>query len=111
MRRYYGHDAGVCEVGEIMASEWAYIPHFYYDFYVYQYATGMAAAVQLSANILSGDPAKLERYLGFLKAGDSKDVLEILSDAGVDLSKVEVIEAALDRFGAVVSELKSLMKQ
>ncbi len=89
--------------------EWARIPHFYYDFYVYKYATGMAAAIQLSSKILSQSDG-VTPYLNFLKAGDSKDVLDILDDAGVDLRKVEVIEAALDNFAATVQRLKALLK-
>ncbi len=95
----------------LIAVEWARIPHFYYNFYVYKYATGMAAAVQLSANVLSGAPKNLERYLGFLKAGDSKDVLEILRDAGVDLSERATVEAALDHFEHVVDRLEALLKK
>lgn len=85
--------------------EWARIPHFYYDFYVYKYATGFSAAAAFSKNILSGDPAKLDAYLGFLKAGDSKDPLDILRDAGVDLSSPAPVEAALDKFAMTVEQL------
>ena len=86
--------------------EWARIPHFYYDFYVYKYATGMSAALALARNLLSGDEAKREAYLGFLRAGDSKDVLDIMKDAGVDLSTPAPIAAALDYFGDTVEKLK-----
>ncbi len=99
---YYGPEV---EADPLIAVEWARIPHFYYNFYVYKYATGMSAAVRLSDNLLSGDPAKREAYFGFLKAGDSKDVLDIMKDAGVDLSTPAPIEAALDCFQSTVSDL------
>ncbi|MDD3118825.1 MAG: oligoendopeptidase F [Victivallales bacterium] len=88
-----------------IAMEWARIPHFYYDFYVYKYATGLAAAAQLSRNILSGAPDKLTAYLEFLKAGDTKDVLDIMKDAGVNLATPAPIDAALADFSATVDQL------
>ena len=89
-----------------IALEWARIPHFHYNFYVYKYATGMSAAIRLSERILSGDPAAVEAYLNFLKAGDSKDVLDIMRDAGVDLATPEPIDAALKFFKNTVTELR-----
>ena len=93
-----------------IAMEWARIPHFYYNFYVYKYATGMSAAHQLSEKILSGDKNAVDAYLGFLKAGDSKDVLDILRDAGVDLSTPEPVEAALRFFRTTVDGLRNEVK-
>lgn len=90
--------------------EWARIPHFYYNFYVYKYATGFSAAAMLSKNILSGDPEKLEAYMGFLKAGDSKDVLDIMLDAGVDLRRPDPVDAALQEFAEAVDELERGLK-
>lgn len=90
--------------------EWARIPHFYYNFYVYKYATGFSAAAMLSKNILSGDPKKLEAYMGFLKAGDSKDVLDIMLDAGVDLRGPEPVNTALREFAEAVDELEKGLK-
>ncbi len=100
---YFG---AVIKANKRIEMEWARIPHFYYNFYVYKYATGMSAAVQLSRNILSGDAKKLQDYLGFLKAGDSKDVLDIMKDAGVDLSTPAPVYEALDKFNEVVAELE-----
>jgi oligoendopeptidase F len=90
---------------KLIQMEWARIPHFYYNFYVYKYATGLSAAAALSQNILSGDKAKLDAYMGFLKAGDSKDVLDIMRDAGVDLSTPEPVNMALGQFGETIKEL------
>ncbi|MDR0933041.1 MAG: oligoendopeptidase F [Victivallales bacterium] len=101
---YYGPEV---EADRKIAVEWSRIPHFYYNFYVYKYATGMSAAVKLSENLLSLDPDKREAYFGFLKAGDSKDVLDIMRDAGVDLSTPAPVEAALDYFGDTVKKLRA----
>ena len=105
---YYGK--AIPEADKAIAMEWARIPHFYYNFYVYKYASGMSAALKLKDNILSGDKAKVDAYFSFLKAGDSLDVLDIMRNAGVDLSTPQVIEDALDTFGNVVSELEKLQK-
>ena len=104
---YYGEV--ITNADKLIEMEWARIPHFYYNFYVYKYATGMAAAIQLSQNILSGNKDKIDAYFGFLKAGDSKDVLDIMLDAGVDLSRSEPIEAALEYFNSTVIELEKLL--
>ncbi len=107
-RLYYGPEV---EPSELIGMEWARIPHFYYNFYVYKYATGMSAAIQLAENLLSGDPAKREAYFGFLKAGDSKEVLTIMKDAGVDLSTPQPIAGALRYFKSVVERLRKELKK
>lgn len=86
--------------------EWARIPHFYYDFYVYQYATGFAAATALSRRILTGET---EPYLNFLKAGDSRNVLDILKEAGVDFLGGDPAGDALKLFGGTVSQLEKAL--
>ena len=95
----------------LIAVEWARIPHFYYNFYVYKYATGMAAAVKLAGNLLTGEERLREDYLGFLRAGGSREVLDILRDAGVDLSRPEPVAAALDYFDATVDRLAELLQR
>ena len=86
--------------------EWARIPHFHYDFYVYKYATGISAAAALAQKILAGDT---DGYFRFLKAGDSKDVIDIMKDAGVDFTTPEPINEALKLFADQVKQLKKLM--
>ena len=89
-----------------IALEWARIPHFYTEFYVYQYATGFAAAIALSDKILrEGEPA-VEAYKSFLKGGCSKDPLELLKMAGIDMSRPEPVKDALKLFGELVAELE-----
>jgi oligoendopeptidase F len=85
------------------------IPHFYRAFYVYKYATGLSAAIALSQRVLEGGPRQLEQYLGFLKAGCSKDPLDLLRDAGVDMTRPEPVETALERFSALVEQLDELI--
>ena len=85
------------------------IPHFYNAFYVYKYATGLAAAITLAKKVAEQDPGALERYLGFLKGGSSKWPLDLLRDAGVDLEKPEPVATALARFGELVDELNTLL--
>ena len=92
-----------------IALEWARIPHFYYNYYVYQYATGYSAAIALSRRILrEGEPA-VKDYLGFLSGGCSKDPVDLLKGAGVDMSSPQPIQDALDLFGTLLDEMESLM--
>jgi oligoendopeptidase F len=85
------------------------IPHFYNAFYVYKYATGLAAAIALAKRVAEGVPGALDAYLGFLKGGSSKWPLDLLRGAGVDLEKPEPVATALTRFGELVDELDTLL--
>jgi oligoendopeptidase F len=85
------------------------IPHFYRAFYVYKYATGLSAAIALSERVLGGGKQELDDYLSFLKGGCSKYPLDLLKDAGVDMTQPEPVETALDRFESLVDELDSLL--
>ena len=77
-RRYYGHEQGICIVDDYIAHEWSYIPHFYRDFYVFQYATSFTAAEALSEKVLAGDAAATKRYLTFISSGGSKYPIDLL---------------------------------
>ncbi len=85
------------------------IPHFYRAFYVYKYATGMSAAIALADRVLAGGPAELDAYLNFLKGGCSKDPLDLLRGAGVDLEKPEAVGSAMRQFRELVEELDELL--
>lgn len=105
---YFGKDIVHDEYIDL---EWARIPHFYYNFYVYQYATGFSAAIALSQKILSeGAPAVKAYKENFLSAGCSKDPVSILKDAGVDMSTKKPIEEALKLFNELIDEMDELMK-
>ena len=86
--------------------EWARIPHFYYDYYVYQYATGFSAAIALSERVLNGGDKEREDYIGFLKGGCSKTPIELLKGAGVDMTDEKVVSDALDLFGKLLDEME-----
>jgi len=102
MRDYYGSNLVVDPEIEI---EWARIPHFYSNFYVYQYATGVSAAMALHEQVMKSTDAR-DRYLKFLSSGGSKYPLEILKEAGVDMTTSAPVEAALARFQYLIQELK-----
>ncbi len=88
--------------------EWSRIPHFYYGFYVYKYATGFSAAAALSRKIIAGET---EPYMRFLKAGNSKDVLDIMKDAGVDFIDGDPVGDALRLFDETVDQLGDALKE
>ena len=94
-----------------IALEWSRIPHFYYNYYVFQYATGYSAAIALSRRILSqGEPA-VKDYLNFLSGGCSRDPIDLLKGAGVDMTSPEPIQAALDLFGTLLDEMEQLTEE
>ena len=92
-----------------IAYEWARIPHFYTEFYVYQYATGFSCAIALSKRILELGEEGVKDYMKFLTGGSSKDPIELLKLAGVDISSPKPIEDALNLFDELVSELEELL--
>ena len=96
-------------VDDQIALEWARIPHFYYDYYVYQYATGYAAAIALSQRILNEGAPAVADYLGFLSGGCSKPPIELLRGAGVDMATPAPVDAALGYFGRLIEELEGLV--
>jgi oligoendopeptidase F len=93
---------------EEISLEWARIPHFYYDYYVYQYATGIAAAIALSSRILSEGESAVKDYIGFLSGGCSKDPISLLRGAGVDMAAPKPINDALAVFGELIKEMEQL---
>jgi oligoendopeptidase F len=105
--RYHGPNV---KPDDRIASEWSRIPHFYYNFYVYKYATGFAAAQIFAQQILSGAEGR-DRYLGFLKSGSCKDPLDIVKQAGVDLTNPEVLQKAFASFRSAIQELDGLLKK
>lgn len=104
---YYGPDM---IVDDEIAMEWARIPHFYYNYYVFQYATGYSAAIALSRKILSEGESAVKDYLGFLSGGCSKSPIELLKGAGVDMTSPEPINQALQLFDELLDEMEELTK-
>src|SRR4051812_36724759 len=108
-RKYYGHDQGVCIVDDYIAHEWSYIPHFYRDFYVFQYATSFMASEALAAKVKAGDQSAKERYLKFLSAGGSKYPIDLLRDAGVDMTTDEPLDLTIKTMNRVMDEMESIL--
>lgn len=106
--KYYGPDV---TKDEEIKLEWARIPHFYYNYYVYQYATGFSAASALAKKILTKEEGALEHYLNYLKAGNSDYPIEVMKKAGVDMTKADYIEDAMKMFEERLSELETLVTQ
>ena len=103
---YFGPDM---VVDDRIAMEWARIPHFYYNYYVFQYATGYCAAIALSRRILREGESAVKDYLGFLSGGCSKSPIELLKGAGVDMASLEPVDQALTLFGELLDEMEALV--
>lgn len=103
---YFGPDM---VVDDRIAMEWARIPHFYYNYYVFQYATGYCAAIALSRRILREGESAVKDYLGFLSGGCSKSPIELLKGAGVDMASPEPVDQALTLFGELLDEMEALV--
>jgi oligoendopeptidase F len=106
LEAYFGPDF---VLDDELSLEGLRIPHFYGAFYVYKYSTGLAAAIALADRVANGGKAELDAYLNFLRGGCSKDPLDLLRDAGVDMESPAPVAAALDRFGKLVDELDGLL--
>ena len=104
---YFGPDM---VVDDEIAMEWARIPHFYYNYYVFQYATGYSAAIALSRKILAEGESAVKDYLGFLSGGCSKSPIDLLKGAGVDMTSPEPVNQALQLFGELLDEMEELTK-
>ena len=104
---YYGPDM---VVDDRIAMEWARIPHFYYNYYVFQYATGYSAAIALSRRILREGETAVQDYLNFLSGGCSRSPIELLKGAGVDMTSPEPVNQALELFGQLLDEMEALME-
>ncbi len=113
VREYYGHDLGVTQVDDLLAIEWAAIPHFYYNFYVYQYATSIIASTSLAQAIrdeaAKGQTAARDRYLAMLKAGGSKYPVDLLKAAGVDPTTSAPFDAAMREMNRVMDEMEVIL--
>jgi len=108
-RKYYGQDQGISIVDDYIANEWSYIPHFYRDFYVFQYATSFTASMALSEKVIGGDPGATKRYLAFLSAGGSKYPIDLLKDAGVDMTTDEPLDLTIKAMNRVMDEMDAIL--
>ena len=109
VRRYHGHDEGVVLVDDLYTNEWMFVPHFYYNMYVFQYATSLTAGTALYAKIVEDGEAGVENYKNLLRAGGSDYPYEILKAAGVDLATPEPYRAVVARMNAIMDEMEALL--
>jgi oligoendopeptidase F len=109
LKEYYGHDKGVCHIDDLYAVEWAYIPHFYYNFYVYQYSTSFTASTALAEKVLSKEPGAVEKYITFISAGGSDYPIEVLKKAGVDMTGPEPFDKTMVAMNRTMDEIEAIL--
>ena len=110
-KKYYGHDAGVTVVDDYVAHEWSLIPHFYRDFYVFQYATSFTASEALAQKVKAGDAEAVRRYMAFLSSGGSRYPIDLLKAAGVDMTTDEPLDLTIREMNRVMDEMERLLSR
>jgi len=111
VRRYHGHHEGVVLVDDLYTNEWMFVPHFYYNMYVFQYATSLTAGTALYAKIVEDGEVGVENYKNLLRAGGSDYPYDILKAAGVDMATPEPYRAVVDRMNAIMDEMEALLDE
>jgi len=109
VKRYYGHEQNICFIDDYISMEWAFIPHFYYNFYVYQYSTSFTASISLAEKVMNNEPGALENYLAFLSAGGSDYPIDLLKKAGVDMTTSDPFEKAMEAMNKVMDEIEKIL--
>jgi oligoendopeptidase F len=109
LKRYYGHDEGVCHIDELYTVEWAYIPHFYYDFYVYQYSTSFTASTALAEQVLGKEKGAVKNYIDFISAGGSDYPIDLLKKAGVDMTGAEPFNKTMVAMNRTMDEIEAIL--
>ena len=110
-RKYYGHDEGVCKIEELYTVEWAFVPHFYRSFYVYQYATSFTASVTLAEKVMNGEAGAVGRYLEFLSSGGSDYPVELLKKAGVDLTTSKPFDQTMESMKKAMDQVEEILNR
>jgi len=111
LKRYHGHDKGVVMIDDLYTNEWMFVPHFYYNMYVFQYATSQTAGTALYEKIREERSAGVENYKNLLRAGGSDYPYNLLTKAGVDLAKPEPYRAAVRKMNAIMDEMERLLEE
>ena len=109
LKKYYGNDKGICHIDNLYTVEWAYIPHFYYDFYVYQYATSFTASTALAEKVLAKEKDAVKNYIDFLSAGGSEYPIELLKKAGVDMTTAEPFKKTMAAMNRTMDEIEAIL--
>ena len=108
-KEYYGNDEGECIVDPYIAYEWAFIPHFYYNYYVYQYATSLIYATALSEKIIDNGQPAVDNYFKLLKGGDSKYPIELIKEAGIDPLSAEPFKLTMDKMNKIMDQIEEII--
>jgi oligoendopeptidase F len=109
-KKYYGHDEGVMTIDDSYGVEWAYIPHFYYNFYVYQYSTSFTASQAIVAKFLEGEPGIVDKYLTFLTSGCSDYAIPTLQKVGIDMTSDEPFDLTIKKMNQVMDEIELIIE-
>ena len=109
LEAYYGHDKNVCIIDDLYKMEWAYIPHFYYNFYVYQYATSFTASIALAEKVLNGEKGAVDKYLDFISSGSSDYPINLLKNAGVDMTTHDPFNNAMKAMNRIMDEIEKIL--
>ncbi len=111
VRKYYGHANAVCIVDDVIKAEWANIPHFYYNFYVFQYATSLTASSALSEEVIAGDTKAKDRFLNLLAAGGSDYPIALLKKAGVDMTTSQPFDLMMKKMNRAMDEMEKILAE
>jgi oligoendopeptidase F len=109
VRKYYGHEAGICNVDDNIEMEWAFIPHFYRTFYVYQYATSFTASITLAEGVINKEKGALEKYMNFISSGGSDYPIELLKMAGVDMTTSTPFDKTIVAMNEIMDEIEKIL--
>jgi oligoendopeptidase F len=111
LKRYYGHDKGVCYIDEKYIVEWAYVPHFFYNFYVYQYSTSFTASTALSEKLLNKERGTVEKYIEFLSAGGSDYPINLLKKAGGDMTTARPFGKTMVAMNRIMDKVEDILER
>jgi len=111
LKKYYGHDKGLCHIDDLYAVEWAYVPHFYYNFYVYQYSTSFTASTALAEKVLNKEKGAVEEYIEFISSGGSDYPIELLKKAGVDMTGPEPFRKTMAAMNRTMDEIEAILEK
>jgi oligoendopeptidase F len=109
VKKYYGHDQGICLIDDYIHMEWSYIPHFYLNYYVFQYSTSFTASISLAKRLLDGEPGAKERYMEFISAGGSDDPIALLKNVGVDMTGSQVFESTIAAMNELMDQMEEIL--
>jgi oligoendopeptidase F len=111
IKKYYGHADRICQIDDLYTVEWAYIPHFYYNFYVYQYSTSFTASTALAQKVLDKEAGAIDRYIEFISSGGSEYPIDLLKKAGVDMTGAEPFDKTMAAMNRTMDEIEAILKK